>query len=153
MFGQFGSLRRTVFAILFSLLMTSITAFAQKAAKEPFDKGIEYRMQGKFDEAIAEFNKAIEINPNDAQAYNNRGEAYFHKGNYDQAISDSNKAIELDPNSDQAYANRALAYHSKGEYDMAWEDVHKVESLGAKVDPIFFKALKEGLKKDSGRDK
>ena len=45
-----------------------------------------------WNEAIVEFNEAIEMNPGDANAYDNRGLAYYYKGQYDQAISDYDKA-------------------------------------------------------------
>jgi Flp pilus assembly protein TadD len=53
---------------------------------------------GQFDQAISDSNKAIELNPNLAMAYVNRGGAYAQKGQFDHTISDSNKAIELNPN-------------------------------------------------------
>ena len=39
------------------------------------------------DRAIADFNAALTINPNYAEAYNNRGNAYADKGDYDRAIT------------------------------------------------------------------
>jgi tetratricopeptide (TPR) repeat protein len=94
-------------------------------ADEAFNNGIEYGSQGKDDEAIAEFSKAIKINPNDAEAYNNRGVAYKHKGNLEQAILDYNKAIEIDSNFTKAYNNRGNAYLMKGNYDQAISDYSK----------------------------
>ena len=40
------------------------------------------------DQTIRDLNKAIELEPEDAKAYLNRGYAYFQKGDYDQAIAD-----------------------------------------------------------------
>ena len=54
--------------------------------------------EGRYDEAIEKYNKAIELNPNYAIAYAGRGQAYFKLGQYDLAIPDLAKAIELDPN-------------------------------------------------------
>jgi tetratricopeptide (TPR) repeat protein len=45
--------------------------------------------------AISDFNKAIEINPRDAMAYNNRGLAYFFKSDYEKAWDDVHKAEDL----------------------------------------------------------
>jgi tetratricopeptide (TPR) repeat protein len=45
--------------------------------------------------AMEDYNKAIQLNPNDAEAYYNRGNAYVAKGQYDRAIEDYNKAIQL----------------------------------------------------------
>ena len=53
--------------------------------------------QGNFTQAMSDYNKAIEINPNYAEAYNNRGIIYDKQGNFTQAMSDYNKAIEINP--------------------------------------------------------
>jgi len=70
-----------------TLFLTLGLAFAE-TAEEAVDKGIKYYKQKQFEEAINEFNKAIEINPNLAEAYNNRGFAYIYQGNFSQPISD-----------------------------------------------------------------
>lgn len=90
------------------------------------DKRAEYI---KYDETIIEFNKAIEINPNDYNAYNKRGETCYAKGSYDQAISDCTKAIELNPKLSWAYNSRGKAYHAKGNYDDAISDYTKFIAL------------------------
>jgi len=43
-------------------------------------------------------NKAIELDPNLAQAYKNRGAAHFYFGDNEGALADLNKAIALNPN-------------------------------------------------------
>jgi tetratricopeptide (TPR) repeat protein len=88
------------------------------------------------------FSKAIEISPQFAKAYKDRGFAYYKKGQYDQAISDYGKAIEIHPKFADAYFNRAVAYYSKGEYEKAWGDVHTVQSFGLQVSPRFIDALR-----------
>jgi tetratricopeptide (TPR) repeat protein len=51
--------------------------------------------KGDHDKALADFNKAIELNPNYALAYNNRGIAYFNKRDYEKAWDDVRKAQKL----------------------------------------------------------
>jgi tetratricopeptide (TPR) repeat protein len=48
--------------------------------------------------AIADFDRAIQLNPKYVDAFNNRGFAYNTKGEYDRAIADYNQAIQLNPN-------------------------------------------------------
>ena len=113
-------------------------------------KGVAYFKKGQNDKAIAEYNKAIEINPRLAEAYANRGLAYAQgKGQFDQAISDFNKAIGINPRYAMAYNDRAITYYYQGEDDKAWEDVHKAQSLGYQFTPEFLKALREA----SGRQR
>jgi tetratricopeptide (TPR) repeat protein len=63
-----------------------------------------------YDDRIAEYTKAIEHDPNDADAYHNRGDYYRAKDDKDRAIADYTKAIELKPNDVASYLNRGLAY-------------------------------------------
>ncbi|MCK4788916.1 MAG: tetratricopeptide repeat protein [Desulfobacteraceae bacterium] len=62
----------------------------------------------KYDQAISDYTKAIEMNPHEAKLYYNRGVAYYGKRWFDQAISDYGKAIEIDPDCASAYNNRAV---------------------------------------------
>jgi tetratricopeptide (TPR) repeat protein len=63
---------------------------------------------------VADFNKAIDLDPKYALAYDNRGSAYATKSNLDQAIADYNTAIDLDAKYAKAYHNRGLVYLQKG---------------------------------------
>lgn len=52
---------------------------------------------GEYGKAIAEYDKAIDLEPRYALARFNRAYAYGETGEYDKAIADYSKAIELDP--------------------------------------------------------
>ena len=56
-----------------------------------------YRQRKQFDLALADFPKAIEIDPSDARAYHNRGLIYQAQGQHNQAIQDFSKAISIMP--------------------------------------------------------
>ncbi|QLH44216.1 MAG: tetratricopeptide repeat protein [Bacteroidota bacterium] len=49
-----------------------------------------------WEDAIRDYSKGIELNPNNFNFYNNRGLAYGNLGQWDKAIMDLNKVIELD---------------------------------------------------------
>jgi len=81
------------------------------------------------DNSVADYNKAIELASDSADAYYNRGDAYDRMGEYGKAIADYNKAIELDPNHASAYYNRGCAYGEIGAYDKAVADYNKAIEL------------------------
>jgi tetratricopeptide (TPR) repeat protein len=95
-------------------------------------RGNEAYNKRNYDQAIADYNKALEINPESADAYNNRGAAYDKKGNYDQAIADCNKALQINPESAEAYNNRGIAYDGKGNFNQAIADYNKALEINPK---------------------
>ena len=67
--------------------------------------------------AIANYNKAIELNPNDADAYYDRGMAKVNLKEYYSAIPDFHKAIELNNNYVGSYAAIAICKKALGDMD------------------------------------
>ena len=88
-----------------------------------------YRIKGEYDRAIADCNRAIELDPGYAEPYSNRGAVYRKKGEENLAIADYNKAIELKPDLAHAYNNRGNAYIQKGEIDLAIADYNRAIQL------------------------
>ncbi len=109
-----------------------------KTDLEYFTKGNVNIYLKKSDEAIADLSKAIELNPDFAAAYHNRGLLYQGKKQDDQAISDLTKAIEINPNFSTAYLNRGITYRNKQLYDQAIADLTKVIELDPKFSDAYF---------------
>jgi tetratricopeptide (TPR) repeat protein len=101
-------------------------------------RGNDCANKGQYDEAISDYNKALEINPQYALAYYNRGLAYDSKGQYDQAISDFNKALEINPRNALTYVGRGMAYGKKGSYDEAISDYTKVLEINPRYAEAYY---------------
>jgi len=72
--------------------------------------GLAYQQRGFLDEAIAEFKKAIALNPRMAKNYYNLGRAYEEKESLKDAVAAYKKAVELNPAYTDAYFNLANTY-------------------------------------------
>jgi tetratricopeptide (TPR) repeat protein len=65
--------------------------------------------------ALADLNKAIELDPTNAVAYNNRGSLFDDIREFQLALKDLNTAIELSPEYGNAYYNRGVIFENLGE--------------------------------------
>jgi TonB family protein len=93
------------------------------------DRGRLYIQQDNNDRAIADFTKAIELDPEGANAYNLRGVAYANKLDFDSAIANFDKAIQFDPVLKNAHNNRGFAFSQKGDEARARADYEIEEQL------------------------
>ena len=91
-------------------------------AQEHRATGVELREEEKYQEAIAEYDEAIQLNPKYAAAYVDRGAAYFRLGQIERAIEDYDTVIAIDAHYHEAYNNRGLAHARLGRLDLAIED-------------------------------
>ncbi|NMG22993.1 CHAT domain-containing tetratricopeptide repeat protein, partial [Brasilonema bromeliae] len=102
-------------------------------------RGNSYLYKKEYDRALADYNQAIKLDQNYAQAYNSRGISYTNKKDYDRAIADYNQAIKLEPNSAQAYIGRGVSYNNKKEYDRALADYNQA----IKLEPNYAQAYND----------
>ena len=78
-----------------------------------FDRAFRKGENGDYYGAIADYTKAIEINPQDVKSYYNRGISKYNLQDYYGAISDNTKAIEINPQYENDYYNRGNAKEDK----------------------------------------
>ena len=84
---------------------------------------------GLYDLAIANYDKAIQLEPNSAHAYNNRGVVKADLGQHFAAIMDYDKAIQLKPILADAYMNRGVAKAALDQHFAAISDYDKAIQL------------------------
>lgn len=83
---------------------------------------------GACDRVIADFGRAIELNPDFASAYSGRGGAWAWAGEHQQAIADFDRAIELNPEDAQAYYGRGMVKAKQKDYDAALADLNQADT-------------------------
>jgi len=94
-----------------------------------FQLATSYYYKSDYKSAIAGFNQALKLKPDDAKAYNNRGIAYKNQGKYSEAIADYNQALKLKPDDAVAYSNRGNVYANQGKYSEAIADYYQALKL------------------------
>ena len=97
-------------------------------------QGDMYCSKGLHEMAIAQYTRAIEVNPQCGEAYTGRGLVYclYIKDLYEEALSDFTKAIELNPDNAVAYHGRGLIYLMKGLHELAILDFTRVIEIHPK---------------------
>ena len=85
-----------------------------------FEQGNTLCSLGRLEEAIASYDKALEIKPDYYEAWNYRGIILCdYLGRYEEAIISFNKAIEIKPDCYEAWYNRGVALRNLGRFDEA----------------------------------
>ena len=98
------------------------------AARIYYNRGTELGAQKRYEEAIADFNKAIAVHPFD-YLYGNRATAFYYLGRYEEALQDYDRAIRLNPEAPRFFSERAQTYRALGNLAAAREDVKRYCSL------------------------
>jgi tetratricopeptide (TPR) repeat protein len=112
-------------SLIFSFLAIAISVSGQteekamKAADELFARG-------KYVECIVEYEKVIEINPDNLNAYLQRGLAFSLTNKYEFAIKDYTRVLELNPEVLLVKTNRGSAYMKMENYELALKDFNDV---------------------------
>ena len=103
-----------------------------------FNRAIKKEDDGDYYGAISDYDKVIEINPNNASAFYNRG---IIKGrdlkDYSGSLSDLNQAIEITPIYDQMYVSRCLVKSNLIDYYGAISDCNKAVEINPKDSQAF----------------
>ncbi|MGC2237721.1 MAG: tetratricopeptide repeat protein [Pyrinomonadaceae bacterium] len=82
---------------------------------------------------FADYDKAVELEPDYFELYYYRGIAFIRKGDYGQALADYNKAIELKPEFAEAYKRRADLFLTIKEKEKAEADIQTYKDLSEKL--------------------
>jgi tetratricopeptide (TPR) repeat protein len=95
-----------------------------KTARQEFDKGVKSERDGKSEDAIRHYSKAVELAPDFFLARNNLGSALLAKSQFPQAQEQFEKVVQANPSSAAAYFNMANLYLLKNDYEKAndWVD-------------------------------
>jgi len=104
--------------LIFSMAFNLLESFVMQAETHDY-LGNALLQKGKTDEAIAQFQQALQINPDHLDVHNDLGSVLLQRGRVDEAIVHYQKALELKPDDAQTHYNLGNALLQKGKTDEA----------------------------------
>jgi lipoprotein NlpI len=96
---------------------------AQTTAPDYFQSALKKEKQGDYDGAMADYTKSIELDPQHASTYNNRGNIRNKRGDTEGALADYEQAMQLDPAYSYPWRSRAFLRYNRGDFDGAIADM------------------------------
>lgn len=109
--------------------------------------GIAYMGKGFYDEAISQFEKAVQMDPTFEIGYYNLGVAYTGKGQYEEALAKYQKVLQIDPDHAQTHFKLGSIYERRGAFNPAMEEYKKaIESKPDYAEAHFNLGLLYGKK-------
>jgi Tfp pilus assembly protein PilF len=93
----FMTMKNALTLVVVSVCLTGFARCRPPAAQPGIRLGVSASMEGRWDEAVALFSKALAANPSSAAAHNNLAVAYEKKGLWDEAAKHYEAALKLDP--------------------------------------------------------
>ena len=93
---------------------------------------------GEINLSVKDYTKAIELDPNLAKGYKNRGIAFLHLREVDLAVADLSKVIQFSPKDSITYYLRATqVWFHRTEWEKAKADLITAKSLGLDISALF----------------
>ena len=114
--------------ILIVSLLLSMNVKGQ-SAKKHYKAGEDFAETKNFEFAIAEFTKAVELDPDYTEAFVERGKLYDITGNKDAAIEDFSKAVVFEPKDEELFYFLGKCYNEVGKYDQALGALNRATNL------------------------
>lgn len=97
-----------------------------------YNQGMEHFAQERLDDAVAAYLRALEVDPNYADALHALAMTYAHQDKLDQAIDVAKRLITAAPDDELAYTSLSIFYQQKGMIAEAEEVGAKARTLGWK---------------------
>lgn len=103
-----------------------------QSAEDFFLSGLDLYSEGKHEEAIAAYRRAIEADPNYTDALHGLARIYQDQNRLDEAIEISQKLAQLDPDDVLPHTSLSILYQKKGMIPEAEAEANKARVLGWK---------------------
>jgi tetratricopeptide (TPR) repeat protein len=124
-------------ALIWSFTAPACAAETNETSIYWFMRGLDLYNQERFNDSLQAYNRALELDPNDFEAWNNKGIDEGLLGKYDDALKSFEYAVALNKSYAEAWYNMGVIYDFKGYYYTAVQAYKKA----TQIDPSYQKAL------------
>lgn len=107
------------------------------AAKEAYEYALKLSASGAVNEALPYLNRAIQLDPEFADAHSERGAVLGYQGNCDAAMLEFARAISLHSKLARTYSNRGNCYWNVKKIDLAIQDYNEAISIDNTLHEVF----------------
>jgi tetratricopeptide (TPR) repeat protein len=112
--------------------------------EDHFYAGVDFFAEGKLDEALAEYRRAIALQPAFSDALHGIAQVCYAKGDFDVSIAAARKLLELDPDDILAWTTISRSYQRQGK-------IPEAEEAGSKARVLGWKKQLQDQKSSSGK--
>lgn len=137
-FPTFREMNRKLLSISALLFATAITSLAQWDRDVFMMRGRQALFDGKYSQAIENFNVLSRLDSSDHRTFYFRGIAKYDLGDIRGAQRDFSTSVRLNPLFTEGYRVRALSYIRTGDYKQALGDLQRAISLRPGMNSLFF---------------
>jgi tetratricopeptide (TPR) repeat protein len=110
-----------------------------KNAESFLKEGLKKNLDKKYDEAMTDYTKAVELNPDFVEAYMQRGTlGYRILKKYNEALTDFEKAVQLAPNRADTFLHRGIVKCHLLKFEEGLRDFDKAAELAPNDERIYF---------------
>ncbi len=121
-----------ILLISLHLTFSELPSYGAGKFSQFYNKGIEFYKKGHYEQAGKEFEKALELKPNDVYALFGLGCIYYCKEKYEDAVKVYTKAININPDYAKVHYSLSLAYSKLG----MTREAEKQKAIFRKLSPV-----------------
>ena len=129
---------KRLFVSLLVLLSSALVSIAQYDKDVFYFRGRQALSEGKYSEAISNFNVLARLDTSDCWTYFYRGIAKYNLGDIRGAQTDFDASVRVNPVFTNGYHFRAITLSRAGKYDEALKDLQKAIDLRPGLDGLYF---------------
>jgi tetratricopeptide (TPR) repeat protein len=140
-YGQKGSIDKEIEAYKRTVMAKFTPEEKEYKRLAFFNMGNAYMNKKLYDTALASYQVALVMKPNDPETLYNLGVASMYRKDYKAAAGWFDKALAVEPDNKDAHNSLAFALYYLKQYGPAWEHIQKAKALGADVADDLYKFL------------